>query len=167
MIYFKYPFLEICKYTFFALYIIITYIIITYSDLKAKCKLHYIQYEIKKLMRRHRAETHSRINILIIEQTSYLMQLFYDYYMSIRDFNMAKLAAFWSIREALRSSRRVGIIAKGFTCVIEVSIISDNFKYKIDIKAITEIFRSICNDSLNAESLNYVVKLYGKIIEYK
>lgn len=95
------------------------------------------------------------------------MQLFYEFYMKIGDFKMAKLAAFWSLKDALRSKRRVGTIAMCFTNVIEICIILDENDVDYDVKAMNEIFRSICDDSLTAESLNYIVKLYAKVMQFK
>lgn len=87
--------------------------------------------------------------------------------MKAGNFKMAKLAAFWSLKEALRSTRRVGTIAKCYANVIHICIISDNLNVKLDVEAINEIFRSICENSLDADSLSDVVKLYAKIVQLK
>lgn len=120
------------------------------------------------MKQRHHRKVHlSRVDSLIIEQSSFLMQLFYEYYMKIDNLNMAKLAAFWSLKDALRSKRRVGIIAKCFSNVIQICIISDDLNVNLDVKAINEIFQSISDDNLNAESLNYIVNLYAKVMQFK
>lgn len=144
---------------------LIIFILFSISNLAARCKLTHVKHIIKNSTKQQ-IEL-SRVDSLIIEQSSFLMQLFYEYYMKAGNFKMAKLAAFWSLKEALRSTRRVGTIAKCYANVIHICIISDNLNVKLDVEAINEIFRSICENSLDADSLSDVVKLYAKIVQLK
>lgn len=135
------------------------------SNLAARCKLIHVKHIIKNSTKQRREL--SRVNSLITEQSSFLMQLLYEFYIKAGNFKMAELAAFWSLKEALQSTRKVGTIAKCYTDVIHICIISDNLNVKLDVEAINEIFRSICENSLDADSLNDVVKLYAIIMQFK
>mgnify|MGYP003454568683 CR=1 FL=1 len=152
-----------CKYTFF--YLVNKCIQFPISNFAAWCKLMHVKHMIKNSTKQRREL--SRVESLITEQSSVLMQLFYEFYMKTSNFKMAKLAAFWSLKEALLSTRKVGTIAKCYSDVIHICMISGDLNVKLDVEAINEIFRSICENSLDAESLDDVIKLYAKIMEFK
>lgn len=93
------------------------------------------------------------------------MQQFYEFYMRIGNFKMAKLAAFWSLKKALCSRRSIARLAKCFANVINICIISNSIDVNLDIQAMNHVLRSICDDTLDSESLNNVLELYTKIMQ--
>jgi hypothetical protein len=108
-----------------------------------------------------------RVNSLITEQCSLLIQSFYELYMTMDDLKMAKLAAFWSLKKTLKSGTKVERIAKCFANVMHICIITNDIGESFDVQALNEVLRSISGDSIDAEALDSVVKMYAKIMQWK
>jgi hypothetical protein len=87
--------------------------------------------------------------------------------MKAGNFHLARLAAFWSLKNVLMTKRRIGNIAKCFSSVIQICIISNDVDHKFETMALSEVAKSTCNDTIDANALNEIVKLYGKCMEMR
>jgi hypothetical protein len=87
--------------------------------------------------------------------------------MTMDDLKMAKLAAFWSLKKALKSGTKVGRIAKCFANVMHICIITNDIGESFDVQALNEVLRSISGDGIDAEALDGVVQMYAKIMQWK
>lgn len=83
------------------------------------------------------------------------------------NFDLAKLAAFWSLRDELMSKRRIANVAKCFSSVLHICIILNDFNQKYEEMALNEILKSTCHDVLDVDGLTQVFKLYAKISEMR
>lgn len=135
------------------------------SNLAARLRLTHIQHVIRRSTKQHRQTALSRINALISEQTSFLLQLFYEFYMRAGNFRLAKLAAFWSLKNVLMAKRRIGNIAKCFSSILQICIISNDVDHKLEAMALNEVLKSTCSDTIDAEALGEIVKLYRNLLK--
>lgn len=133
----------------------------------ARLKLSRIKHIIKNSTKQYHQSTLSRINTLISEQISFLLQLFYEFYMKAGNFQLAKLAAFWSLKNVLMTKRRIEIIAKCFSSVLQICIISNDVDHKFETMALSEVMKSTCNDTVNVNALNEIVKFYGILLKIR
>lgn len=134
------------------------------SDLAARLKLTHIKHVIINSTKQYRQTAFSRINSLISEQCTFLLQLFYEFYMKAGNFQLAKLAAFWSLKNVMMTKRKIGSVAKCFSSVFQICIISNDFNHKYETLALSEVLKSTCNDTVDVNALVEVVKMYGKIL---
>lgn len=127
----------------------------------------HIKHVIKNSTKQFHQTTLSRINSLISEQISFLLQLFYEFYMKAGNFKLAKLAAFWSLKNVLMTKRRIGNIAKCFSSVLQICIISNDVDHKFETIALSEVAKSTCNEMVDVNALNEIVKLYGTLLKMR
>jgi hypothetical protein len=104
----------------------------------------------------------TRIQTLIKQQVCILLQRLYGCYTRENDTKMAKLAAFWALREALSCKNNTEHIARCFSSVLQVTS-----SLQIDPLILNEVFRSLFVRNLNKEALEEVCNLYIRLMEYK
>lgn len=87
--------------------------------------------------------------------------------MQNNNFDLAKLAAFWSLRVELTSKRRIANVAKCFSSILQICIILNDFNHKYEEMALREVLKSTCHDVLDVNGLTEIFKLYAKISEMR
>lgn len=138
-----------------------------HSNVAARLKLSHIKHTIRKSTKQFHEIALSRINSLISEQISFLLQLFYEFYMRAGNFQLAKLAAFWSLKNVLMTKRSIGNVAKCFSSVLQICIISNDVDHKFETIALSEVAKSTCNDAVDVNALKEIVKLYGECMKMR
>lgn len=126
-----------------------------------------MKHVIKNSSKQYRQSALSRINSLISEQISFLLQLFYEFYMRAGNFQLAKLAAFWSLKNVMMTKRKIESIAKCFSSVLQICIITNDVDHKFETIALSEVMKSTCNDTVDVNALNEVVKFYGTFLKMR
>lgn len=134
-----------------------------YSNFAAKMQLFKLIQEIKSTRAYCKTSVFTRIQIMIIDESSNVLQLLYEFYSREKEMEMMKLAAFWSLREALRCKNNIENISRCFK-----NLLNTHPKlYSIDKIIFNEIFKSLCYQNLDKRALEEICGLYTAIMQYQ
>lgn len=106
------------------------------------------------------------MSALVTIQLSTTMSCMFDLFLETKEIDLAKLAAFWSLRKALNTSRSVSNIARSFANVLKILSVTggaDQFMW-LQKAALQQLIRTLFVDELDLEGLTNVVRMYQGIM---
>lgn len=106
------------------------------------------------------------MSALVTTQLSSTMSCMFDLFLETKEIDLAKLAAFWSLRKALNTSRSVSNIARSFANVLKILSVTggaDQFMW-LQKAALQQLIRTLFVDELDLEGLTNVVRMYQGIM---
>lgn len=122
-------------------------------------KLHFLEMKIKNFCYQSRIVSVSRINAMIVESSCLIFHQLYGYFIQRYNFKMAKLAAYWAFREALRLQGPISV--KCFRYLIEINNITNSMNLSVEHFALNELVHARNIDEI---LINDVAHLYKNIM---
>lgn len=131
----------------------------------AKIKQRYL-IEIIKFQLNHSHESKfTRLQLMIINETSLLLQNMFNCFTKTNQTKLATLAAIWALKDALKSKRKIASLATCFTNFLNTGT-SCCIK-SFDMKIFSELFDSILCQNIDKECLEKILNLYTAVMEHQ
>lgn len=145
---------------------ILNYEIFHSSTLMSRIKLEGLIRSIKNSLSQEKAPQFTRMFGLVTTQLAKTMKLMFDQFLLKKQYDLAKLAAFWSLRNALKYERKLPDVAAGFANVLKIAFLSGSAADFLWLQkaSLTTVARTLFNDDVNLEGLTAVSRLYCGLV---
>lgn len=132
------------------------------SNFTSRLKLKLLVRSIRKLSERKEAQKLSRLVALATIQLSRTLSVIFELLYEEKQFDLAQLAAFWSLEMILKHERKFRDVARSFSNVVKIiyrtsSVHSFLWLQKV---ALEEVTRTLFIDEMNLEGLTALIELY-------
>lgn len=90
----------------------------------------------------------------------------FELFLITKQFDLAKLAAFWSLRNILKVERRISDVAMSFRSVLIITALngeSNRFKW-LEGEALKHLTASLFNSNMNVNGLIAAAKMYHALM---
>lgn len=90
----------------------------------------------------------------------------FDTFFEMKQYDLAKLAAFWSLQQSLKFSRTIADIARSFANAMTIVFFVDDANDFLWLQqaALVQTVRTLFCDDLNLWSLTEVTKMYNALM---
>lgn len=93
----------------------------------------------------------------------------FDSFFEMKQYDLAKLAAFWSLQQSLNFNRNVCDVARSFANAMTIVFYDgtvDNFLW-LQSTALEQTSRALFSDDLNLYALTEVIKMYKALMMFQ
>lgn len=132
----------------------------------AKIKLGKLIKNIRKSIDNIEIKKCSKLASLATSQLSKTLSFMFDLFFDMKLYDLAKLAAFWSLRKSLKFNRNLQSISRSFSNVLKTLVFTgtvDEFYWLIKA-APGQTIRALFIDDLDIHALTELVKMYSGIM---
>lgn len=138
-----------------------------FSDFNAKLKLSRLITDIKSSLKLKKVPKCSRLFSLITLQESKIFSLIFELLFEKNEFELAKLAAFWSLRKILKYDRNFSDVARSFTNVLKIVFYTGGVEKFLWMQsaALVQVNWALFIDGLDLDGLRCVIKLYHALMK--
>lgn len=132
----------------------------------AKLKLEKLKWNIKQSLETTEMPKCPKLWALVTNQLSVTMSCMFDSFLAKKQFGFAKLAAFWSLRKALKFERNFSNIARSFANVMKIIFVTGDVGEFLWLQkaALEQVARALFVDSVDLVGLTCVARLYHSIM---
>lgn len=137
-----------------------------FSDLKASYKLSKVVSNIKKALSKNVGQKCPRSSCLITTQLSKTMRHMSEMFINTQQHDLAKFAAFWSLRKILKVDRRVSDVAKCFRGAMNILSLTgeaDKFVW-LQEAALVQVAICLFNSVLDSDGLISITRMYISLV---
>jgi len=131
----------------------------------AKLKQLYLIERIKYQLNHSQESKLTRLQHMIIHECSVLLQNLFNYFTKTNETKLAKLAAIWALKDALKSKRKIASLVTCFTNLFSSK--ANSCIKSFDMKIFSELFDSILCQNIDKECLEKIVDLYTTVMEHQ
>lgn len=125
-------------------------------------KLSKLIKDIKSSLKTKEIKNCSRLFSLVTLQLSKTLNLMFELFFEKKQFDLAKLAAFYALRKILKFDRTLGGIARSFSNALKITFFTGETNEFVWLQeaALIQTARTSFIDDIELEGLTWVIKMY-------
>lgn len=124
---------------------------------------------IKNSIQQKEAKKHSKMFSLVATQLSKTMSCLFESFFEMKQFGLAKLAAFWSLQESLKFNRDFGNVARCYANAMKIIFYVeavDEFLW-LPNASLEQTSRALFADDLNLYAFTEVIRMYEALMLFQ
>jgi hypothetical protein len=129
-------------------------------------KLEKLVKDIKKLVQIENSPKCSRLVSLATTQLARTLSFMFELQFEKKQFDLAKLAAFWSLQKILKFERNFSDVTRSFGNILKIVFITgsvDEFLW-LPTGALEQVARTLFVDDVSLKGLTNMAKLYNELM---